>query len=169
MELDELLRANGLTQETAPNLQIGQRLLIPHAGCRVDQRTGEPVPAAPAATATPAVAATSTPVSAQFEIIGVEGLGDITAEVIRLRNTGATTNISDWTISDADGNTFTLYNMLLFPQTSLALYTRSGTATADARFWGLEESVWQPGETLSLRDGQGRLLQELRLPTESDA
>ena len=33
-----------LTVNSASNLQIGQRLLIPHPGCRVDERTGEPLP-----------------------------------------------------------------------------------------------------------------------------
>ena len=170
VELDDLLRANGLTIDTAPNLQIGQRLLIPHAGCRVDERTGEPIPVAPAATVAPLPAATSTPVTAQFEIIAAEGLGDITAEAIRLQNNGGTINISDWTLSDSSGNTFTFYNMLLFPGTSVVLYTRSGTATADARFWDRQESVWEPGEQLTLRDPQGRILQTLTLPVpESDA
>ena len=168
VELEDLLRANGLTINTAVNLQIGQRLLIPHLGCRIDERTGEPIPDAPIATAAPLVAATSTPATAQFEIIEVEGLGDITAEAIRLQNNGGTTNISDWTLSDSAGNTFTFYNMLLFPQTSVVLYTRSGTPTADARFWGRQESVWEAGEELTLRDAEGRVLQSLTLPA-SDA
>ena len=164
VEMEDLLRVNGMTIDSAPNLQIGQRLLIPHAGCRVDQSTGQPVPVAPAATATPPRAATSAPVSVLFEIVAAEGLGDITAESIRLQNRGDTVNISDWTISDADGNVFTFYNMLLFPQSTVILYTRGGTATADARFWGRDESVWEAGEDLTLRDAQGRLLQTLTLP-----
>ncbi|MCY3780556.1 MAG: lamin tail domain-containing protein [Chloroflexi bacterium] len=170
VELDELLRVNGMTVDSAPNLQIGQRLLIPHPGCRINQSTGEPIPVALADTATPAAAATSTPVTAQFEIVAAEGLGDITAEAIRLQNNGDTINISDWTLSGSSGNTFTFYNMLLFPQTSFVLYTRSGTATADARFWDRQESVWEPGEDLTIRDAQGRVLQRLTLPLpETDA
>lgn len=164
VELNDLLRVNGMTVDSAPNLQIGQRLLIPHAGCRVDQSTGEPVPLAPAATATPAIAATSTPVSAQFAIVAAEGLGDITAESLRLQNQGAALNISGWTLSDSDGNSFTFHDMMIFPQGQVVLYTRSGTATGDARFWGRQESVWQPGEEMSLRDSQDRLLQTLSLP-----
>lgn len=164
VELDDLLRANGMTVDSAVNLQIGQRLLIPHPGCRIDERTGEPIPDAPVATATPVIAASSTPVTAQFEIIEADGLGDITAESIRLQNNGGTVNISDWTLSDSSGNSFTFYNMLLFPQTSVVLYTRSGTATADARFWGRDESVWEAGEALTLHDAQGRTLQTLTLP-----
>ena len=170
VDLDDLLRVNGLTLDSAPNLQIGQRLLIPHPGCRVDQSTGQPISVALPDTATPAPAATSTPVTTQFEIVAAESLGDITAEALRLQNNGDTVNISDWTLSDSSGNTFTFYNLLLFPQTSFILYTRSGTATADARFWGLQESVWEPGEALTIRDAQGRVLQRLTLPNpETDA
>lgn len=169
VELDDLLRVNGLTIDTAANLQIGQRLLIPHQGCRVDERTGEPIPEAPVATATPEVIATSTPVTAQFEIVGVEGLGDITAEVIRLQNNGGTINISGWTIADSDGNSYSFQNMLLFPQTGVVLYTRSGTSTADARFWGRDESVWVAGEELTLLDPQGRVVQTLNIPPPADS
>ena len=164
VELDDLLRVNGLTVDSAPNLQIGQRLLIPHAGCRVDQSTGEPVALAPAVTATPVIAATSTPVSANFELVSAEGLGDITAESLRLRNNGAAVNISGWSLADADGNSFTFHDMMIFPQAEVILYTRSGTATGDARFWGRQESVWSSGESLTLRDAQERLLQTLSLP-----
>ena len=170
VELDDLLRVNGMTVDSAINLQIGQRLLIPHPGCRIDERTGEPISIAPAATPTPVIAATNTPVTSQFEIIAAEGIGDITSESIRLRNNGGAVNISNWTLSDSAGNSFTFYDTLLFAQTSIVLYTRSGTSTADARFWGRQESVWEAGEQLTLRDAQGRLLQTLTLPgSESGA
>ena len=168
VELDDLLRVNGMTVDSASNMQIGQRLLIPHPGCRVDDRTGEPISVAPAATPTPVLVATSTPVPAQFEIIEAEGIGDITAEAIRLQNNGEAINISNWTLTDSAGNTYTFYDTLLFPQTSFVLYTRSGTSTADARFWGKQESVWEPGEELTLRDAQGRILQTLTLPAGED-
>lgn len=164
VELDDLLLANGMTVNTAASLQIGQTLLIPHPGCRVDERTGEPLPVTLEPTATPLPTATSTPAQPQFEIQDAQGLGDITAESIRLQNIGGNINISDWTLSDADGNSYTFRNVLLFPQTGVVLYTRSGTSTADARFWGREESVWSPGETLTLVDPQGRTVQTLQLP-----
>ena len=164
VELDDLLRANGLTVNTAAGLQIGQRLLIPHPGCRVDQRTGQPLPVTLAPSPTPLPTATSTPAQPQFEIQEAQGLGDITAEAIRLQNIGGNINISDWTLSDADGNTYQFRDVLLFPQTGVVLYTRSGTSTANARFWGREESVWSAGEVLTLADPQGRVVQTLELP-----
>lgn len=164
VELDDLLRANGLTVNTASGLQIGQRLLIPHPGCRVDERTGQPLPVTLAPSSTPLPTATSTPALPQFEIQAAQGLGDITAEAIRLQNIGGNINISDWTLSDADGNSYRFRDVLLFPQTGVVLYTRSGTSTANARFWGREESVWSAGEVLTLADPQGRVVQTLQLP-----
>ncbi len=169
VELDDLLRANGMTVNTAPNLQIGQRLLIPHPGCRVDERTGEPLPVTLEPTSTPLPTATSTPAKPQFEIRAAQGLGDITAESIRLQNIGGNINISDWTLADADGNTYRFRDVLLFQDTGVVLYTRSGTSTANARFWGREESVWSPGESLTLADPQGRIVQTLQLPGPSES
>ena len=169
VELDDLLRVNGLTVNTASGLQIGQRLLIPHPGCRVDERTGEPLPITLQPTTTPLPTATSTPAQPQFEIQDAQGLGDITAEAIRLQNFGGNINISDWTLSDADGNSYRFRDVLLFQQTGIVLYTRSGTSTANARFWGREESVWSPGETLTLADPQGRVVQTLQLPGSGES
>lgn len=169
VELDDLLRVNGMTVNSASNLQIGQRLLIPHPGCRVDERTGEPLPVTLEPSSTPPPPPTSTPAEAQFAIQDAQGLGDITAESIRLQNIGGNINISDWTLSDADGNSYRFRDVLLFPQTGVVLYTRSGTSTANARFWGREESVWSPGEAMTLSDSQGRVVQTLRLPGPAES
>ncbi len=162
VDFDAILEANDLTLAAATNLQVGDRLVVPLEGCLID---GAPlVPVQTSAAATPAPASTGTPVSATFEISATEGLGDITAESIRLRNLGDRVNISGWTLADSDGNSFTFVETLLFPQVEIVLYTRSGTSTADARFWGKEESVWQAGEELTLSDAQGNILQTLRIP-----
>ena len=167
-DFQELLDANDLTLETSQNLQIGDILVVPLEGC-LD--IAEPdAPAAPDAGAGPAPAAeaTSTPVNAQFEIVAVDGLGDITAEGIRLRNVGDRVEISNWTLSDEDGNSFTFPVSMLFPQGEIVIYTRSGTSTGDARFWGRDESVWTAGEALTLSDEMGRALQVLQIPGRED-
>ena len=64
--------------------------------------------------------------NAQFELVAAEGLGDITAESIRLRNIGDRANMTDWTLSDEDGNSFVFPVTLLFPQGEVVIYTRSG-------------------------------------------
>ena len=88
----------------------------------------------------------------------------LTAEAIRLRNIGDRVNMSNWTLSDEDGNSFTFPVTMLFPQGEVVIYTRSGTSTADARFWGKDESVWAAGEALIISDEAGRALQTLQIP-----
>lgn len=162
-DFQELLDVNDLTLETSQNLQIGDILVVPLEGCLDEPAPSNP-PAQDAEALAPAAEATSTPVKAQFEIVAVEGLGDITAEGIRLRNIGDRVEISNWTLSDEDGNSFTFPVSMLFPQGEVVIYTRSGTSTGDARFWGKDESVWEAGEALTLSDEAGRALQTLQLP-----
>ncbi len=162
-DFQELLDVNDLTIETSLNLQIGDILVVPLEGC-IDEPAPSAPPAQEAGAGAPAAEATSTPVNAQFEIVAAEGLGDITAEGIRLRNIGDRVEISNWTLSDEDGNRFTFPVSMLFPQGEVVIYTRSGTSTGDARFWGRDESVWEAGEALTLSDEAGRALQTLRLP-----
>ena len=158
-DFQELLEVNDLTLEASLNLQIGDILIVPLEGCLEEASdTGSAIAEAPA------LEATSTAVSAQFEIVAVEGLGDITAEAIRLRNTGDRVNMSDWRLSDEDGNSFTFPVTMLFPQGEVVIYTRSGTSTADARFWGKDASIWEAGETLTLSDETGRALIALQIP-----
>jgi hypothetical protein len=160
-DFQELLDVNDLTLETSQNLQIGDILIVPLEGC-LEETGDSPVEGSDGAEA-PTVEATSTPVDARFEIVAVDGLGDITAEGIRLRNIGDRVNMSNWTVSDEDGNSFTFPVTMLFPQGEVVIYTRSGTSTADARFWGKDASVWEAGEALTLSDETGRALLTLQI------
>ncbi len=163
-DFQELLDANDLTIETSQNLQIGDILIVPLEGC-LAEIAGSDAPAQALGEAqAPPAEATSTPVNARFEIVAVEGLGDITAEGIRLRNVGDRVNMSGWTLSDEDGNQYAFPVTMLFPQSEVVIYTRSGTSTGDARFWGKDASVWEAGESLTLSDEAGRALQTLRIP-----
>ncbi len=164
-----MLEVNNLTQESAAYLQIGDVLTVPLEGCVIPSESGGAVQVLSGELATPSEAATSTPVKAQFEILAAEGVGDITAEGIRLRNLGETVDISDWTISDSQGNSFTFIETLMFPDSAIVIYTRSGTSTSDARFWGREEAVWEAGEDLTISDAQGRALQVLQLPAPAES
>lgn len=167
-DFQELLDINDLTLETSQNLQIGDILIVPLEGCLEEVALGDAPAQATSAPEAPAAEATSTPVDARFEIVAVEGLGDITAEGLRLRNLGERVNMSNWTLSDEDGNSYTFPVTMLFPQGEVVIYTRSGTSTADARFWGQDTSVWEAGESLTLSDEAGRPLQTLQIPAEAN-
>ena len=167
-DFQELLDVNDLTIETSQNLQIGDILVVPLKGCVQAVAVDDTSAQEPVAAEQPAIEPTSTPVSAQFEIVAVEGLGDITAESIRLRNIGDRVNMTNWTLSDSDGNSFIFPVTMRFPQDEIVIYTRTGTSTADARFWGKDESVWEAGEELTLRDEQDRVLLTLVIPATAE-
>ena len=104
-----------------------------------------------------------------FEIVAYEGLGDITSEVIRLRNNGAQLNISNWTLSDSSGNSYVFPELLLFNDAEINLYTREGRSTGYALFWGKDESVWQEGEHLTISDHGGQVRTTLNLAHEQSS
>lgn len=186
-----LLEANNLTEDTASLLQIGDILLVPLEGCPVDLPPTEtptptpsntPDPSVPTAipeeteesespatlqpTATITLAPTAT--NAQIEIVDAENIGDITAEGIRLRNTGNTINVTGWTLQDAEGNTFSFPEQLLFSNAEVTIYTRNGTNTPVALFWGLDEPIWEEGDVLTLIDSTNQVQATIRLPEEID-
>ncbi len=164
VDLDLLMEVNELTEQKARSLRVGDQLIVPLPGCIVDgvAVAGSDAPALIVATAAPTP--TPTPVPAQLEIVAVEGIGDITAEGIHLRNIGEQLNISEWTLTDADGNTFRFGQKLLFEEGEVAVYTRSGISTGNAWFWGLDESVWEAGETVTISDSRGRARLALQIP-----
>jgi len=162
-----LLEVNNLTLESATNLQIGDRLIVPLPGCNVEGQIIETGGTTSTANSEAAANGTSTPSQVPIEIASVEGIGDITAEGIRLRNTGGEINISGWTLNDAHGNTYTFPGLLLFTDAVIAIYTRSGASTEGALFWGSDKAVWQPGEQFTLADRDGQVRKTLQIPIDA--
>ena len=152
-----LLEVNGLTVETAVGLQIGKVLTVPLEGCDIG---GSSSAAGGVASPTPL------PTEVEITLASVEGIGDITAEGIALRNDGGQLNISGWSIGDEDGNRYTLPDMLLY--TELVLYTRTGASTASALFWNKDESVWSAGETVTIADAAGNVRKTLTIPAADE-
>ena len=179
-----LMEVNGLDDETAAFLQIGDILIVPLEGCAIEtlpvpasladsteipEETDEPEETeAPDSTPTPSPSPTitlaPTASDAQIDIVDVINAGDITAEGIRILNTGNTVNVTGWTLSDDDGNEFTFPEQLLFSNAEVTINTRAGENTPIALFWGLDTPVWDEGDILTLRDDTGNVQATLRLP-----
>lgn len=162
-----LLEVNNLTLESATNLQIGDRLIVPLPGCNVEGQIIEAGDTTSNADSAAGANAASAPSQVTIEIASVEGIGDITAEGIRLRNTGGEINISGWTLNDADGNTYTFPGLLLFTDAEIAIYSRSGASTEGALFWDSDQPVWQAGEQFTLTDRDGHVRKALQIPTDA--
>jgi hypothetical protein len=187
-----LLEANGLTEETATGLQIGDTLIVPLDGCPVEDlpsyqpaaEEGEPT-FTPAATedateestqeATPAQSVTPKPSptitlaptaqNAEITIVAVEKMGDVTAEGISLRNEGAIVSSMDgWTLSDVEGNIYTFNAQdVFFSGAEIKIFTRDGTDTPVVRYWGLDRPVWNTGDVITLKDNKGAVIATRRV------
>jgi len=47
---------------------------------------------------------------------------------------------------------------------AVRVYTRAGDATAIDLFWGLDQSLWSPGSTITLRDAAGTIKSTFTIP-----
>ena len=164
-----MLDVNNLTEAAAAYLQIGDTLLVPLEGCATEsQSTATPSSpsgsAAASGDAAPTMTLASPAETAQIEIIEVEGIGDITAEGVRLRNIGGDAiNLTAWNLTAADGSSFSFPEFVLFSNAEITLYTRSGADTGDTLFWGKDQPVWQDGDVLTLTDSAGQVQASIRI------
>ena len=180
---NDLMAVNGLDEESAALLQIGQVIIVPLPGCSlptavVVAHTEEPTVAGPTETNAPSrVAATlpatatlkptashtptatlpPTATNAQVEIVRVLSPGDINAEGVDVRNNGAVVDLTGWKLSNSSGKAYTFPQQRLFTGSVLTVYTRVGTDTPTAKFWGLDTALWSSGATLTLTDAAGHV------------
>jgi LysM repeat protein len=182
----DILTANGLTEDDARFLQIGQVLVIPLAGCALieqpidlnataevtaegdgtpsDGATPEGPTLTPTPSLTPTVTLAPTAASAQVEIQEVIGAGDITSEAVILYNRGATVDLTGWTLRDLDGNVYTFPEGRLFNDSIIEVRTQVGQNTPVLKFWGLTRAVWGDiGDVMTLTDARGNVQATLRL------
>lgn len=191
-----MLDANGLTEETSTLLQIGQIVIVPLEGCPVEQlptfvdssgaagitETEEATDEAEVTaevtetlqftltpSPSPTITLAPTAANAQIEIVGVVRPGDVTAEGVRIRNTGANLRVTGWRLTDLDGNEYVFPELLIFSQTEVTLFTRAGQNTPVALFWGLDRAVWgEDGDIITLYDAQDQVQSTLRLNAPVD-
>ncbi|MCL4251367.1 MAG: LysM domain-containing protein [Anaerolineae bacterium] len=172
-----LLEVNGLDEASTAFLQVGDVLIVPLDGCPLGLPvTGAPTEdaltptpaltpsAAAVATITPTITLAPTAANAVIRIVEVLNVGDVTAEAMTIRNTGQITNIANWTLSDDDGNTYTFAEQRLFTNAQITLYTRIGTNSPVALYWGRDQAVFEPGDVITLRDAAGAVQATYRVP-----
>jgi LysM repeat protein len=161
--LEDIMAANGISD---PNfLQANQVLVIPIGGLP----TATP---APTATATPNIAptpiATEPPTEGEavVEISEVIGVGSLADEAVTIINSGnRSVALVNWELSDDDGIVYTFGQVTLFGEgASILLHTETGQDTATNLYWGLEQPVWESGETLTLTDSEGTVRVTFTVP-----
>jgi hypothetical protein len=172
----DIMDANGLTDETAGLLQVGQELIIPLEGCALtvediatatdtdepnleglsEDETAEATSESTARpTPTPTVTLAPTAANAAVTITNILSAADVTAEGVEIRNDGALVDLTGWTLTDADGNVFTFPEQRLFTGGLVTVYTRVGANTSIALFWNRNTAVWGTNDVATLRDEDG--------------
>lgn len=172
ISLNSILVANGLTEETATLLQIGQVIIIPQEGCSIQLPTAAPLEESAATTEeavvgtldatgealaltetatfaitptpsiTPTITLPPTAADAAVQIVQVIAPGDITGEALVIRNNGRNVNLTGWTITNAQGVEYVFPERQLFSNGEITLFTGTGQNTAVVMYWGLDEAVW---------------------------
>lgn len=184
-----LMAVNRLDEVSATNLQIGDELIIPLEGCPLenfiasgvseddadedDERDAIAALGDAESTEEPEVAPTvtlaPTAQNAQVEIVEVIGAGDITTESIRISNTGNTVDITGWTLSNAEGETFTFPQQRLFSGASITVNSRAGERTSILFFWGRDEAVFSnPDDVIILANAAGVVQASVRVSDLSE-
>jgi len=182
-----VMEVNGLTDETASLLQIGDVLVVPLEGCSLTaadiateappedtqlaaEATEESTAETTAeATVRPTLTLPPTAASAQVQIVQVVSPGDVTAEGIVIRNNGESININGWTLTDSNGVTYSFRERLLFSNASITLFTRTGQDTAIVAFWNRNTPIFtDPGNVLTLTDANGVVQSTYRVPSSQD-
>lgn len=166
--VEELLAVNDLADPDV--LEVGQVLLIPIPPEEPPpEQAAETQPNAPAPTPTLPAGETSTPFppgfDPQIEIVTVVGAGNLTDERVVIQLNGeAEISLLGWQLMDEDGNVYTFPQLTLFQDGAVTVFTRSGVNTVVELFWGLEDAVWETGETASLLDPQGNQWAQYTVP-----
>ncbi len=160
--LEDIMMANGLTN---PNIiNVGQSLIIPVGGLT------PPTDTPPAATDVSPTQAILPTVTAEFVqgdvnvmIAGVVNPGSLPAEAVFIRNTGSqAVALQGWTLSDQEGHVYTFGQITLFGggedlSTGISVHTETGQDNSTDLYWGLEQAIWQVGDTVMLRNAAGIL------------
>ena len=171
---EDIVAANQLQN---PNfLQVGMKLVIPVAGVPLATVTHTPAPTATntpipweppsaqmTATAAAEAGATITPLPTplpitgelQIEITEVIQPGQFEQEGLTITNLGSTlADMSGWTLSDAEGNSYPFPNFRLWGGGSVTVYTHAGQdGTPPATlYWGRLQATWSAGEVATLKD-----------------
>jgi len=193
VSLEDLMRANGL--DNPDYLMLGQPLIIPVGGLPSVTPTFTPLPPSPATPLpfepptplppdasppmvpaatllpTPTPVPTLTPVPASEVRISLTVLnpGDVTKEAVYLVNRGLYVRMSGWILSNGGEATYT------FPEFGLGgngaavyVHTTVGVDTATDLYWGRPSAAWNVGDTVTLRDAEGRVIASTRVGTPAD-
>jgi len=166
--MDDIVAANDIVN---PNiLSVGDQLLIPVGGLA----TATPVPAAePTASVLPSpiptqVLTVTESSEAVVEITAVVSPGELETEAVQIVNAGSdATALVGWKLVDLQGRIYTFAQVTLFGDgAGILIHTGAGRNSATDLYWGRSEAVWEPGELVTLLDGDDNIIATLTVPAQ---
>jgi phosphatidylserine/phosphatidylglycerophosphate/cardiolipin synthase-like enzyme len=113
---------------------------------------------------TPTPSATPTPTTTPIGGAAITSIlfdpPDTLSEYVQIHNTsGATLDMTGWTLRDASNNTYSFPSFTLAADASVKVWTNSGTGDSANLYWGRSSAVWNnTGDTAFLRNAQGALV-----------
>ncbi len=114
-----------------------------------------------AATATPLPSQTPAPTAVPLPmqdtlVLTVASPGDLASEAVTLQNLGPVIDLTGWQIVGPSGQTFTFPAFRMTENSSVTIFSRVGTMTPRALFWGSQSPLWSAGSTLTLLNPAGQ-------------
>jgi LysM repeat protein len=157
VDVEDLMAANGLSNPDS--LDIGQVLVVPQVeGGAPAGEVGAPSTGQSEPTANPDAG------SPQVEIREVTGAGEIASELVFLVNRGGQVQMAGWQLEDGRGHAYVFPNFILHNDGGVSLHTRAGRDSPIDLFWNLDEAVWIPGTTITLRDAGNDVHSTFEIP-----
>ena len=157
--IEALMAANGITD---PNtLDVGQVLIIPSLDSEI---FSQPTPIVRQSTVVPTEISETEAPSPGVVIFGIEGVGVLEDEYVRLLNRGGEVLMAGWTIDDGEGRVYTFPAFNFYSTGAVHVHTQTGDDTTIDLYWGLDEAVWEPGKVIILRDASGVVQSTFQIP-----
>ena len=109
-----------------------------------------------------------------IEIGEVGGIGNLATEYVRLvrpeSEPGDTISLQNWSIKDETNHQYNILeqsgvaSLDLHGQGAVNIYTKEGDSNPIELYLDLSDSIWQPGETVSLIDPEGEVHDTYLIP-----
>jgi hypothetical protein len=169
--MDDIITMNEMLdpQFNANFLSIGQEVVIPACGIPTPTPSATPtetqVPTRNVPTPNPT--GTEPPGGVvEVEVARVLNPGEVTTEAVEIINRGTSVaRLGGWEfVNERNDASFEFPPLNLFPQGAVTVYTGVGEDTAIDIYWGQDEAVWEPGDTILLYDADGELQDEFDIP-----
>jgi len=103
--------------------------------------------------------------SIQVSMVGIIGAGNLSDERIIIQNNGAQElDLTGWSLTDNQGNSYTFPKLTLFPSVKVNLHTNAGQDTPTDLYWSRPAAIWSSGELAALYDTQNIARAFYRIP-----